>query len=231
MIFPTKKVQDIRDLFIEEYLNKRFIKDKTGCNVIELLDVQFIADESYIFGLPNEDYIKRELKWYMSQSLNVNDLEKTPKIWKAVADKDGFINSNYGYLVFNEENYSQYDNCLKELRNNPESRRACMIYNRPKIWEDYNKNGMSDFICTFATQYFVRDKKLITSVKMRSNDAWAGYRNDKAFQDFITNKLSNDLNIEIGYTIWNVSSLHLYENNFLLIDEYLKTLNETSYIN
>jgi thymidylate synthase len=224
MIFPTTKVQDIRNLFIDEYLNKRFIKDKSGCNVIELIGAKFIADEPFIFGKPNDEYIKRELDWYVSQSLNVNDLEKTPKIWKQVADSSGFINSNYGFLIWSKENYSQYDHCLEELKKNPESRRASMIYNRPNIWEDYNKNGRSDFICTCYVQYFIRDNKLITSVVMRSNDCWAGYRNDKAFQDYVTNKLSKDLNIEVGLMIWSAESLHLYENNFSLIDDYIKTL-------
>jgi len=224
MIFPKNRVQDIRDIFVDEYKNQNFVKDKSQCNLIEIIAAQFIADEDFIFGKPNEDYIKRELAWYGSMSLNVNDLENTPKIWKHVADTNGLINSNYGYLIWSDENYQQYDHCLQELKEHPDSRRAVMIYNRPSMWLDYNKNGRSDFVCTFATQYFIRDNKLITNVLMRSNDAVFGYKNDKSWQDHVSIELAKDLNIENGVMIWNPVNLHIYESQFKLIDEYLKTI-------
>ena len=34
----------------------------------------FIADEPAIFGTPSEDYIQKELDWYLSGSTNVNDI-------------------------------------------------------------------------------------------------------------------------------------------------------------
>jgi len=216
-------VKSIRDLFAENYICDRYVKDKSGCNTIDIMNAQFVADEKYIFSLPNEDYIKNELQWYISQSLNVNDLNPTPKIWTQVADKDGFINSNYGWCIFSDENYNQYDHCLNELKDNPFSRRAVMIYNRPKMWDDYNKNGMSDFMCTFSTQYFIRNGKLLSSVYMRSNDAIYGFRNDFAWQLYVSKKLANDLNIEAGDITWHAGTLHIYESSFYLIDHYIKT--------
>lgn len=218
-------VQDIRNQLINEYKNKNFIIDKSGVKTIEIISANFIADEDYIFGQPNDEYVERELKWYLSQSLNVNDLEKTPKIWKQVADPSGFINSNYGWCIYSLENYSQYEHCKNELLKNPNSRRATMIYNRPSMWFDYNKNGMSDFICTYSCQYFIRDNKLIADINMRSNDCWAGYRNDKKWQDYVHQHLANDLNIEKGIMYWKAGSLHLYEKQFDLIEKYINEIN------
>ncbi len=62
-------------------------------------------------------------------------------------------------LIFSEDNVSQYQNVLQELGENPDSRRANMIYTRPHIWLDYYIDGMNDFICTNSVQYFIRDKK------------------------------------------------------------------------
>jgi thymidylate synthase len=217
------KVNDIRKLFVEKYKNQEFVIDKTGIKTVEIVGAHFEADENYLFGVPNEQYIQKELAWYMSQSLNVNDIENTPKIWKQVADPEGFINSNYGWAIFSKENGYQYDNCLNELKQNPYTRRGAMIYNRPNMWTDYNKNGRSDFMCTYAVQFLVRNNTLYSLVFMRSNDAWAGYRNDFAWHKYVLDKLANDLNIKNTMMIWNAGSLHLYERQFYLIEEYERT--------
>jgi thymidylate synthase len=216
-------VKDIRNKFAQLYKNKSFILDKTGIKVVELICEQFEADENYIFGEPNDDYIRRELAWYLSQSLNVNDIENTPKIWKKVADPDGFINSNYGWCIFSKENGNQYDNCLNELRNNRSSRRGTMIYNRPEMWVDYNKNGRSDFMCTYAVQFFIRNNTLYSHVLMRSNDCIFGFNNDRAWHQYILDKLSYDLDIKNNIMIWNAGSLHMYERHFYLLEHYIKT--------
>ena len=218
-------VKDIRLQFVKKYKEEKFEIDKCGGKVIDLICAQFIADEAFIFGNPNEEYIKKELNWYLSQSLNVNDIKNTPTIWKNVADSSGFINSNYGWCIFSEENGHQYDNCLKELKNQKSSRRGVMIYNRPNMWEDYNKNGKNDFICTYAVQFLIRDNILYSYVLMRSNDAWAGYRNDYAWHKYILDKLGDDLSIKKRAIIWNSGSLHLYEKQFYLIDNFIETGN------
>lgn len=215
-------VSDIRKAFALKYQANDFEVDKTGVKVVEIICAQFIADECYIFGPPNEDYIRRELAWYKSQSLNVNDIENPPKIWKQVADPSGFINSNYGWCIYHEDNGKQYNNCLKELKRNPSTRRATMIYNRPEMWVDYNKNGRSDFMCTYAVQFFIRKGGLYSSVLMRSNDAWAGYRNDYSWHKYVLDKVGRDLGIENKIMIWNAGSIHLYEKQFYLIEEYIK---------
>jgi thymidylate synthase len=215
---------DIRNEFLTAYQYGRFTTDKSGCKTLEILGASFIADEPSIFGEVNEDYVARELEWYLSQSLNVNDIPgETPKIWQAVASKDGLINSNYGYLVFNEKNFSQYQNVLAELKTNPNSRRAVMIYTRPSIHNEYNTDDMSDFICTNAVQYLIRDGRLHVVVQMRSNDAWAGYRNDYAWQVYVQALLANDLGVLTGDIAWQVGNLHLYERQFYLVEHYAKT--------
>jgi thymidylate synthase len=191
--------------------------------MLEIVSASFVADENYIFGKPNDDYISREINWYMSQSLSVLDLgEPVPKIWMDVSTKDGKheINSNYGYLLFSQQNYNQYQNVKDELKANPFSRRAVAVYTRPSIWQEFNRAGMSDFICTNAVQYLIRDNKLTCVVQMRSNDAWAGYRNDYAWQLFVLRQLAVDLNVEVGDIHWHAGSLHMYERNFKLIEDH-----------
>jgi thymidylate synthase len=220
-------VEYIKSLFKSKLLNEVYVTDKSGVKTIEIINACFEADKDHILRPPNTAYIKRELEWYESQSLNVDDIPgETPAIWKAVADNNGKINSNYGYLIFSENNFSQYESVLAELGDNPDSRRANMIYTRPDIQMDAVSNGMSDFICTNNVQYFIRDGKLITSVYMRSNDAVFGYNNDFAWQRYVRDNLIDDLERDTykryvpGPIYWNVGSLHVYERHFNLLDKY-----------
>jgi thymidylate synthase len=140
-----------------------------------------------------------------------------------VACKNGRINSNYGWCIWNSANGNQLDQVIAELKKNPESRRAVTIYTRPSMWQDYNENGRSDFMCTNAVQYLIRDGKLNAVVQMRSNDAWAGYRNDYAWQKHVLDIVANELTVEAGDIHWSAGSLHIYDRQFYLVDNYVKT--------
>lgn len=205
------KVKDVRQQFIDQY--------DPSAKMQEIIGQSFIADEPSIFGKPNFDYIDKEIKWYISQSLNIYSMEDPPKIWRQVADKDGFINSNYGYLILNGGNYHQYQHVVTELKQNRDSRRGIMIYNRPSMWDEYNENGMDDFICTNAVNYFIRNNKLYAVVQMRSNDVIFGYKNDFAWQKYVWHKLAIALGADFGHIIWNAASLHIYPRHYYLIEK------------
>lgn len=208
----------IREEFKWLLANEFYVEDKSGVKLLEIVNASFIADEPSIFGKPNHSYIEREIEWYKSMSLNVNDIPgETPVVWKQVATPDGRINSNYGWCIWSRENGEQYNNVLHELRQKPTSRRATMIYTRPSMWVDYSRDGMSDFMCTNAVQYVIRDQALHAIVQMRSNDVFYGYRNDYAWNEYVLKMLSYDLDVSPGIIYWNVGSLHVYERNFNLV--------------
>ena len=225
MLIRPYKVSDVRDYFIGAKQGGGYGRtiDKTGVQCIELIGASFLADEPAIFGEPNIEYINAEINWYESQSLNIHDIygkhsgKKPPAAWQYAASDRGFIHSNYGYLVGSEDNGSQYGNCLAELKANPNSRRAVMIYQRPSIWYEYNLDGASDFICTNSVAYYIRDGKLHCSVSMRSNDVVYGYKNDYAWQQYLLLNMANELEVVAGNMIWQVQNLHVYEKHFDLI--------------
>lgn len=217
------RVSDIRAKLIQKYKNQEFVIDKTGVKTVELIGESFIVDEDWIIRPPNYEYIEREIQWYESQSLYVEDIPgQTPAIWKQVADKNGKINSNYGYLIWSEENGRQYEHVLNELKKNPNSRRAVMIYNRPTMHTDYCKDGMSDFVCTYANDFLIRDGKLISHYLMRSNCAIFGANNDFAWARYVQQKMAHDLDVAVGDLIWTASSLHVYEYHFCHIEKLIK---------
>ena len=219
------RVKDIRTMFKDAYRAQQFTTDRTGVKTIEIIGATFLADEDYIVREPNYDYIVRELEWYESTSRNVNDIPGVvPAIWQSIATKEGMINSNYGWCIWSDENFNQYENVLKELRANPDSRRATMIYNRPSMHQDYNRDGMNDFMCTFANSFFIRDGKLISHFIMRSTDAVFGFNNDVAWAMYVQKKLARDLEVLPGNLIWTSANIHVYERHFSALEKMIETL-------
>lgn len=212
-------INNIRQIFRDKLQNEDFVVDKTGSRVIEIIGAQFLANESSIFGKVNSDWNRRELNWYLTMSRNVYTIEEpVPEIWRKVADINGNINSNYGWCILSKDNGSQYDNVLAELKRNPFSRRAQMIYTRPTMHSDFNKDGMQDFMCCSNTIHQIRDGKLISLIYFRSNDAIFGYKGDYHWANYVHEKLANDLQIEAGDIIWDAASLHIYERHWNLIN-------------
>jgi len=225
-------VHDIREFFKGELADEAFTIDKTGQKTIELIGANFIATEPAIFGEPVPSYINAELAWYESQSTNINDIhgpdKNPPAAWEYAADPHGNINSNYGHLVFANKYHNQYKKAFDELQKNPDSRRAQMVYNRPSIWVEFDEGGKSDFICTNAQTFYIRDGLLQMVSQMRSNDVVFGYKNDYAWAQYLMDKFVKDWNdcadtygvndrIEKGMLVWQVMNLHVYERHFGLV--------------
>ena len=223
----TYNTEDILKLFKNKYKNDEF-----RGNTVELQNIHFICDKDYIVREPNYDYAKREIEWYESQSLNVNDIPGgAPTIWKQVATSLGYINSNYGWCIFGEDNGKQYEHCLKSLLKDHMTRQAVMIYTRPQMQNDWNKNGMHDFMCTHYVQCFLNEVQhpennvevyeLKYIVYQRSCDAVFGFNNDFQWHKYVYDKLYNDL-IEAGIPMsenkpfieYNCGSLHVYDRHF-----------------
>jgi|TARA_R100000655_G_scaffold109708_2_gene165068 thymidylate synthase len=214
------KTSNIKDYFINAYKNKEFTIDKTGSKTIEMIPASFVCDQNTIFGNVNKEYINAELEWYKSQSTNIKDLpyKIIPAAWKYTANSHGEVNSNYGRLVFSDQYYNQFSKVVDELLENKDTRRACLVYTRPSIWEEFKSNGKNDFICTNAVTYYIRNNKLHCVVQMRSNDVVYGYKNDYAWQEYLLTMISDLVCIEVGNIFWQVQNLHIYERHF----EYLE---------
>ena len=215
-------IEAVREYFRNELHNENFTEDRNGGKTIEMIGASFIADEPAIFGKPNWDYINAEIEWYESESTNITDIypegdKEPPQAWRMTANVHGEINSNYGHLIWSEKYFGQYENVVTELENNPDSRRASMIYTRPSIWQEYNENGKNDFICTNSVTYYIRDEVLHCVVQMRSNDVIFGYRNDYAWQRHILEKMAWELHLDVGDIHWQVQNLHVYDRHFKLV--------------
>lgn len=212
--------------------NEDFVIDKSGVKTVEVLAPKIILNpEEPILKFNGrktpEKYAEKELEWYLSQDLNVKHIKNVAKIWDNISSKCGFINSNYGYLVFHPSNHDQFGKCVEELNRNRETRRAVHIYTRPSMQYEYNRDGMSDFICTFAHQFFIRDGKLHSIVNMRSQDGIYGLFNDFYWFAWVHRKVYNEVHqmndLSMGEIIHIPNSFHVYEKHFDMLNKICET--------
>jgi len=157
----------------------------------------------------NEEYAEAEWEWYLTGDPKVSTLGdiygKVPEIWKRMADDKGHVNSNYGYQW---ERNNQIDMVCEMLKQNPETRQACIsIYDGKEI-SDY----AFDTPCTYAIQFTIVNGRLDMCVTMRSNDLWYGFCNDQYQFSKLQELMAYRLDIETGVYYHFAHNMHLYNN-------------------
>lgn len=200
-----------------------------GLKTIELEDV-FIeitdpTEKNCIISLPERDlsmdYLSGEMDWYLNGTLDSEEIKKHSSFWGKIESPFGKLNSNYGFICFKEvlNGMSQYDWCLKSLREDIESRQAIINYNQPKHKYDGNK----DFVCTLNQAFRVKNGKLHTRVFMRSTDLIFGFSYDIYWFGYLLRKLAQDLKLEVGSLYFYTISMHIYERHFKILDSFVES--------
>ena len=157
----------------------------------------------------NEEYAAAEWAWYLSGDPRVTTLGelygKIPAIWKNMADKNGEVNSNYGYQWRRND---QLENVINMLKQNNETRQAAIsIYDGKSIHQYAH-----DTPCTYAVQFTIVQGKLYMSVYMRSNDLWYGFCNDQYQFASLQEMVAERLNLPVGTYYHHAHNLHLYND-------------------
>ena len=155
------------------------------------------------------DYAEAEWQWYLTGIPNIAMLGeiygKVPEIWKRMADKEGYVNSNYGYQW---ERENQLEKVIEKLKDNPKTRQATIsIYDGKEI-ERYD----NDTPCTYAIQFTILNGHLNMCVTMRSNDLWYGFCNDQYCFSKLQELVATEVGLPIGTYYHFAHNLHLYNN-------------------
>ena len=156
----------------------------------------------------NLKYARREWNWYLSGNPSAKEISKFAPIWKNHMDKKGNVRSNYGWQWNRKNSLSKV---IDKLKNNKNTRQAVLsIYDSKEI-DTYN----FDTPCTNSIHFQIVENKLCMTVNMRSNDLWYGFCNDQYCFSKLQELISLKLNIEIGWYYHFASNLHLYDKNFI----------------
>ena len=166
----------------------------------------------------NWKYLAGEMAWYLKQDRDVDYIGNFSNFWSRITNPDtNEINSNYGSLVFNKEQFGWVIDSLEQDKN---SRQAIMFFNSPKFQFEGNK----DFVCTMYANFFIRHDILHMKVQMRSNDIFYGLTFDAPFFAFLQQSVYLKLKetypeLELGMYYHYADNLHFYERHFELADQ------------
>lgn len=237
-LFPTLSVMyhSVLDRLVKR---PDYVCSPRGQQIYELLNYQFTVlapERDPIRTLDEErnkviaDYTARELKLYSSDTRDAAEFAKASKFWAKLANPDGTINSNYGWLIFhkrdcgdtrfNPEMRTAWEWAKQSLISDPDTRQAILFFSRPEfLWV-----GNKDQVCTLHGQFFIRAKRLHFATVIRSNDVWYGLSYDAPFFCHLQLRMLEELR-EAGMTDlqpggWThmAHSLHLYDRN--LVDAF-----------
>ena len=226
-------------------LNKKLFKEGKKIEIKnkithELIDESIKVDNynlfwHYPFRLFEQvkNYLLGELSWYMSGNLKPDFIIKYSKFWSRLLNKNGTLNSNYGYHVFYKKvNASEtaFQWCVNQLKNDVNSRQAIILYNQDKFFNHQNK----DFICTQLQHFIIRDNKLINLVYIRSSDIILGLTYDIPWWSLVQQQLFLTLKkkyskLQLGDLVVHGGSFHYYQNKHQLIQNIIQYVHNFGY--
>ena len=201
-----------------EYIHDRILQDGMGFgDTRALFNVGFYITNPKDRKIINrerkwsEEYAEAEWQWYLTGMPNIKTLGeiygKIPEIWKRMANKEGYVNSNYGYQW---ERNDQLGNVIAMLKANPDTRQATIsIYDGKEINDG---TYQYDTPCTYAIQFTIVHNRLDMCVTMRSNDLWYGFCNDQYQFSKLQEMVSKRLDIETGVYYHFAHNMHLYND-------------------
>lgn len=174
-----------------------------------------------------ERYTQDEIALYDSGTRSAEDFARISKFWLKLANPDGTINSNYGWLLnqkadygnvqFSPEMSTAWDWARKSLVNDPDTRQAVMLFSRPEFFWPGNK----DQVCTLSGCFQIRGGELNFSTNMRSQDIWYGLSYDAAYFCLLLHRMLKELHaaglssVRLGTWTHYTHSLHLYDRNLV----------------
>ena len=152
-------------------------------------------------------YAVGELLWYLSGSNRLDAIKKYSKAWESLSDDGETVNSAYGYRIFEQFGFDQWEYVKDLLKKDPNTRRAVIHI------KDASNKPTKDTPCTVSLQFLLRNGQLNLTTYMRSNDIWLGFPYDVFSFTCLQIIMAFELGVEIGEYTHIAGSLHLYTRN------------------
>ena len=164
----------------------------------------------------NWSYLLGELAWYLQRDTHIDFISHFSKFWQNIATSEGYINSNYGAILFDRQLEWAKDSLIADEF----TRQAVCFVNSPR----YQYGGNLDFVCTMYINFWIRDNRLNMKVQMRSNDVFYGLTYDAPFFAFVQQTMWHWLkekydSLELGTYYHCADNIHFYEKHFEVADK------------
>lgn len=126
------------------------------------------------------------------------------------SDDGKTLHGAYGYRIADS-----ISACVQKLREDKDTRQAILTIHRLSDLHESSK----DIPCTICLQFTIRNDSLNMHVYMRSNDIVWGTPYDVFVFTNLQMVIANTLGIKVGRYYHTVTSLHVYEKHFELLDK------------
>lgn len=166
-----------------------------------------------------------EFIWIMSKSKDLGFIYLYNKAMAQYSDDGYTLYGAYGHRLAN-----QIEECINKLIVDKHSRQAvASIYDRCDI-----SVITKDLPCNISLQFLIRDDSLNLTVTSRSSDFMTGLPIDAFHWQLLLVLVRNQLlisypNLQIGFVIYNITSLHVYSSDAELIENCLDLRHIDSY--
>jgi len=152
-------------------------------------------------------YAVGELLWYLSGNNKLDAIKRYSKAWESLSDDGETVNSAYGYRIFEQFGFDQWEYVKDLLKKDPNTRQAVIHI------KDASNKPTKDTPCTVSLQFLLRNGQLNLTTYMRSNDIWLGFPYDVFSFTCMQIIMAFELGVEIGEYTHIAGSLHLYTRN------------------
>jgi len=198
--------------------------DRTGIGCKSIFNASLKANVSKYFPVITgrkmfEKTFNTEFEWFMNGETNIQRFRDVGvKIWDAWADDNGDLGPVYGHQMrnFNDQNIDQMQMLIKQLINDPDSRRHII-----SLWNPAQIDQMRLPPCYLYFQFFVEHDKLNMFVVQRSGDLFLGIPYDMALFTKILLYVSDKVGLKANWLEVQIVDAHIYDNQYDAIHEYL----------
>lgn len=194
-------------------------EDRTGTGTISIFGHQ--SRFSMSDGFPvlttkklNLKSIIHELLWFLKGDTNIKYLnDNGVHIWDEWAEDNGDLGHIYGYQWrswpdYNGGHIDQITQVVKDLKNNPDSRRIIV-----SSWNVADLPNMNLPPCHAFFQFYVADGKLSLQLYQRSADLFLGVPFNIASYSLLLKMMAQVTNLEEGDFIHTFGDAHIYLNH------------------
>lgn len=164
-----------------------------------------------------------EFIWYLSGSADKDLVSDYIKAYNKEESKNNKILGAYGPKMFGTTggSLSQFERIVKQILTRKSTKQAYISISEPSDYRVRTEKHSSP-PCTIGLHFLVRNNKLDLTTYMRSNDAYLGLPHDLFCFTMLQELIANKISTELGSYTHVCTSLHVYDNNFESVNDYLK---------
>ena len=162
-----------------------------------------------------------ELLWiWQKKSNDIHQLKSG--IWDAWADEQGTIGKAYGYQLgvkhkYNDGWFDQVDRVLKDLKENPASRR--MLTN---LFNHHDLSEMGLYPCAYSMTFNVSGNTLNAILNQRSQDMLTASNWNVCQYAVLVHMMAQVSGLEAGELVHVIADCHIYDRHVPIVRELIK---------